>query len=98
PTITTQPVTSQTLVAGGPVTLSIAATGNPQPTFQWKKDGSAIAGATSAILSIPSATMLDSGTYVVVVTNSAGNVTSTNSVVTVQALASPTANTVAPSF
>ena len=71
PAISTAPA-AQTVAAGGQVVLSVSATGSPAPTYQWQKDGVAIAGATQAQLTIASATPADAGAYAVVVTNSAG--------------------------
>src|SRR6185503_20995473 len=45
PTITTQPA-SKTAVAGTDVSFTVAANGSPAPAFQWKFNGTAIAGAT----------------------------------------------------
>jgi hypothetical protein len=75
PTITTQPA-SQTVNIGNSVTLAVAATGTPAPSYQWKKGGSAISGATSSSYSIGSFQTSDNGSYTVTVTNSAGSVTS----------------------
>ncbi|MEO5960809.1 MAG: immunoglobulin domain-containing protein, partial [Opitutaceae bacterium] len=54
PAITTQP-TDKTVVAGAPLSLTVVATGNPTPIYQWRKNGIAIAGATNATLTIASA-------------------------------------------
>ena len=75
PVITAQP-TSQTAVLGKAVTLSVAATGTPAPTYQWRKGGSNIVGATSSTLTIENVAATDAGNYTVVVTNRAGSVTS----------------------
>lgn len=75
PTITTQP-TSQTVAAGASVTFSVVATGTPSPTFQWKKNGASIAGATGSSYTIPAVVSTDAGSYTVVVTNSQGSITS----------------------
>ncbi|MGB7569199.1 MAG: immunoglobulin domain-containing protein, partial [Chitinivibrionales bacterium] len=75
PTITTQPK-SQTLYLSQPDTFSVVATGVPQPTYQWKKNGAAISGQTGASLIIASPGVSDSGKYTVTVTNSAGAVIS----------------------
>lgn len=75
PTITSQPV-KQTLTAGATATFTVTATGTPVPTYQWRKDGAAISGATSATLTIDSVTTANAGSYTVVVTNAAGSVTS----------------------
>ena len=45
-------------------------------TYQWYKNGSAIPGATDAILAIPSTAVTDSGLYAVAVSNAFGSGTS----------------------
>ena len=75
PTITTQPI-SQTVTAGSNVTFSIVAIGTPPLTYQWKKNGIDIAGASAATLSLSNVQTGDGGSYTVVVTNGAGSVTS----------------------
>ncbi len=82
PTITTQPST-QTLVAGSPVTLSVVATGSPAPTYQWKKGGVNIAGATAASYTIEATAPADTGSYTVFIANIGGSVTSTAATLTV---------------
>jgi plastocyanin len=84
---TTQPA-SQTVTAGAAVTFTAAASGSPAPTFQWRKNGANITGATSASYTIASATTADAGTYAVVATNSTGSATSNNAVLTVNAASS----------
>jgi hypothetical protein len=64
-------------VNGGSVTFSATATGSPAPTYQWQKNGSPIAGATGSGYTIASVSVADVASYTVVVTNSAGSVTST---------------------
>lgn len=82
PSITTQPV-SQTVNVGANVTFSVTATGSPAPTYQWKKDDVDIASATSSSLTLNNVQTTAAGTYKVVVTNSAGSVTSNGAVLTV---------------
>ncbi len=82
PAITTQP-TDRSVAVGGSVTFTAAASGNPAPTFQWRKDGNNIAGATNATFTIASATAGDAGSYTVVATNSAGSATSNSATLTV---------------
>lgn len=94
PVISTQPA-SQTVVVGFPINLSVVATGNPAPIYQWRKSGSNIPNATNASYTIPSATIGDAGTYTVVVTNSVSGVTSNEAVVTVNP-AAPAAIMVQP--
>lgn len=59
---------------GASVTLSVVATGTT-PTYQWRKDGTAIAGAIEATLILNPVKRTDAGLYDCVVTNSAGSVT-----------------------
>jgi hypothetical protein len=82
PTISLQPA-NQTVTAGGSATFSITAAGTPTPTYQWNFNGSAIAGATSSSFSITSAQSSNAGSYTVVVSNSAGSVTSSIATLTV---------------
>ncbi|HEX4386689.1 MAG TPA: malectin domain-containing carbohydrate-binding protein, partial [Myxococcales bacterium] len=92
PTITTQPA-NQSVTAGATATFSVAASGTAPFTYQWKKAGAAISGATAATYTTPATTTADSGSvFSVTVTNSAGSATSANATLTV------TAATVAPSI
>ncbi|WP_158277465.1 immunoglobulin domain-containing protein [Opitutus sp. ER46] len=75
PTLTTQPV-AQTATVGDTVTFTVAAAGTPAPTFQWQKDGAALAGATTATLTLPAVTSASAGNYSVVATNVAGTANS----------------------
>ena len=88
PAFTTQPQ-SQTVTAGGSVTFTSAASGSPAPTYQWSKDGTPIAGATSASFTKASVAAGDAGTYTVVATNSAGSATSNGAVLTVTPAMAP---------
>src|SRR5262249_22109030 len=80
--IATQPQ-SQSVIGGSSLALTVAATGTAPLTYQWKKDGNNVAGATTSTLSVSQAQAGDAGTYSVVVTNSLGSVTSNPAVVTV---------------
>lgn len=82
PTILTQPQ-SASVNPGESVTFTADATGTPVPTFQWRKGGVAIEGATGASYTIAAAAAGDAGDYDVVVTNSAGSATSNVAVLTV---------------
>lgn len=84
PTISTQPQ-SQTVLAGTSVTFSVVANGSPPLTYQWRRNGTAIAGATAATLTLPSALVAEAGAYTVVVTNAASSVTSAAANLTVNA-------------
>lgn len=83
PTITTQPQ-SQTIEPGRLVTFSVQATGTPTPTYQWKRNGSAMPGATQSSLSFTSADSDDQAEYFVTVSNAAGSVDSQKAVLTVR--------------
>ena len=85
PTITSQPSASPVAV-GSAVSLSVVAGGTAPLSYQWRKDGVAISGATSSTYTIASTKTSDAGNYTVVVTNSAGSVTSNSTVLTVSAL------------
>jgi hypothetical protein len=74
PVITTQPV-SHTVSSNNAATLVIAATGSPFPQFEWYFNGTSI-GETNSVLSIPNFRCANEGTYTVVVSNTAGSVTS----------------------
>ena len=82
PAIATQ-LSSSTVISGGAASFSVVATGTPPLAYQWKKDGSSISGATSSTYTIASTKTADAGSYTVVVTNSAGSVTSNSTVLTV---------------
>ncbi len=98
--ITTQPVATQTLCTGHAASFSVVATGTGL-TYQWKKgvtaltNGGTISGATSATLNISSLVAGDAGTYTCDVIGCAGTVTSTGSVLTVNAGAAITTQPVA---
>lgn len=82
PVITAQP-TNQTVTVGANVTLSVTASGNPTPSYQWRKDGVNIAGATFTSYSLNNVQPADAGSYMVVVSNGAGAVSSDPAVLTV---------------
>lgn len=90
PVITTQPA-SVSVVEGAAATFSVAASGN-NLTYQWRRNGSTIAGAVSASYSIAPTTVADNGAqFSVVVANSGGSVTSNNATLTVTAAPARTA-------
>ncbi|MES2920960.1 MAG: immunoglobulin domain-containing protein [Verrucomicrobiota bacterium] len=75
PAITTQPM-SQTVNTGQSASFTVAATGYPS-NYQWQKDGTNISGATGATYRVDHAWSSDAGSYTMVVSNTAGSVTST---------------------
>jgi hypothetical protein len=75
PAITTQPA-SGVHRAGSALTLTVAATSGIPPTYQWRKAGTPLTGATLASLAFPSLALADAGAYSVAVTNAAGETVS----------------------
>jgi len=92
PSITTQPANAST-TAGGTVTFTVAASGTAPITYQWQKNGTAISGATDSSYTTPAVQAADDGAiFTVVVTNSAGSVTSSGAKLSV----SPSGNAPQP--
>lgn len=74
PKITTAPIT-QVAGAGRAARFSVTASGSTL-SYQWYRNGVAVAGATSATFNIAAVTSADAGTYYVKVSNPAGTVVS----------------------
>ena len=92
PAIDTQPAV-QTVTEGESATFSVTATGTAPFTYQWKKNGIDIEGVTTSSHTTDATVLGDSGAvFTVVVTNSAGSVTSSDAALTVNA-APPTIST-----
>jgi outer membrane protein assembly factor BamB len=75
PKVTVQPL-SQSFVPDTGVTLSVSAIGSLPLTYQWQFDRTNIFGATNAALTIDNIGQTNAGSYVVVVSNPVGTVTS----------------------
>jgi hypothetical protein len=75
PIITRQPA-GQVVIEGASVQFTVEAAGTGELSYQWKKDGQAIAGATTQNLSLNSVTPAMEGEYSVEVRNAAGAVES----------------------
>ncbi len=88
PVITTQPRTT-TASVGQTITFTLAATGSFPRTYQWRKDGTNLAGGTDAALTLTSITTATAGVYTVVVTNALGSITSASASLTVNAATPP---------
>ena len=83
PVITTQPL-SQTVIAGQTATFAVTATGTAILSYQWKKNGVDISGATSAGYTTPVTTVADhDAKFTVVVTNAVNSATSNQATLTV---------------
>jgi uncharacterized delta-60 repeat protein len=75
PGISVQPVAA-TVNAGTPLSLMVTATGSGPLDYQWRKDGAPIPGARNSYYYVHYSQAADAGSYDVVVTNSAGTITS----------------------
>lgn len=78
PVILAQP-TGKAVVTGSTATFTVVASGVPSPSYQWKKNGNAITGnttATLATLQIPNAQAADAAAYTVTLSNALDTVTS----------------------
>ncbi|MDR3457281.1 MAG: immunoglobulin domain-containing protein [Verrucomicrobiae bacterium] len=84
PSIITPPMPT-TVITTSNATFSVMVDGTAPFTYQWRKNGTNIAGANTATLTLTSVTAASAGNYSVVVGNSAGNVTSTDAALTVLA-------------
>lgn len=84
PSITTPPAAAS-VVTGSTATFTVVAAGSAPLTYQWSKDGIALAGAVGTTLTIPNAQPVAAGSYSVVVTNNVSAVTSTAAALTVTA-------------
>ena len=82
PSITTQPG-NQTVNAGQTATFSVTAAGGGLYSYQWKKNGDDISGATGVFYTTPATTSDNGAFFSVTVTNSCGSVTSNNATLTV---------------
>lgn len=85
PTIAVPPA-AQTISNGSTTVFSVVADGVPAPTYQWRRDNTAIPGATRSTLLLngnPAAFSPLAGNYSCVITNSVGTVTTANATLTV---------------
>jgi hypothetical protein len=95
PSIATQP-DAVTVLAGESASLSVVAAGTAPLGYRWRKNGSFITGANGSSHTILNTVTGDSGSYTVVVTNSAGSITSSVAMLTVSA--PPTPDSIRPTL
>src|ERR1035438_5552030 len=88
PSITTPPQ-SQTNNQGNAATFSVVAAGTPLLFYQWRFNGTNIAGATLSSYTKNALQASDAGSYSVFITNGVGAVTSVNALLTVIGAAPP---------
>ncbi len=86
--VTSQPV-DQSVAPGEEVTFSVTATGADPISYQWKKDGVDIVGATESSYLIASVELTDAGDYTVVISNANGDVLSNSAMLTVSSVTGP---------
>jgi hypothetical protein len=83
PVITQQPA-NQTVAVDQTATFTVGASGTSPLSYQWRKNGSNISGATGSSYTTPPVSSSDDGsTYSCVVTNSYGSATSNSAILTV---------------
>jgi hypothetical protein len=83
PSITAQPANQRVVVATA-ATFSVTAGGTAPLAYQWQKSSTPIPGATASNYTTPATALSDDGaTFQVVVSNSAGSVTSAAAILTV---------------
>jgi hypothetical protein len=90
PRITAQP-TNLLVLAGTNVAFGVTLAGTPPLHYQWLFNSTSLLNATNATYTIPSVGTNNAGNYAVVITNTAGSVTSSNAALTV--ILSPTNQT-----
>ena len=82
PFISVQPL-SISAPEGDSVTFSVTATGTAPLSYQWQRNGSDVAGATSAQYTLPAQVSDQGSMWTVIVRNSAGSITSSAAKLTV---------------
>jgi hypothetical protein len=82
PTIVAQPVSS-TVGVGSTTTFTVNAAGSGL-SYQWRRNGIAIAGATTSSIQVSNASSSSAGDYSVVISNAYGSTTSTSAVLSVR--------------
>ena len=82
PAIVSQPA-SQTVFVGADVNFSVSAAGTGPLSYQWRRNGTDLDGATDSALSLTSVQLAQAGNYSVQVSNLAGVATSSDATLTV---------------
>jgi len=75
PVILQQPI-NITVTPGGTASFAVVATGDPSLTYQWRKNGLPISGASGPMLTLTGVSISDIANYRVTVANSLGSVLS----------------------
>ena len=74
---------NQSVMLGSTALFTVSASGTPPLSYQWRRNGISVAGATGSTLTFSAVQLSDAGSYSVVVTNPAGSVTGGPSLLTV---------------
>ena len=88
PVILAQP-TNLTVNATDTATFSVTAMGLPAPTYQWKHVGTNLLNQTNTTLTLTNVSVADVGAYSVIVSNSAGSVSSSTATLTAIGFSAP---------
>jgi uncharacterized delta-60 repeat protein len=96
PVLTRQPV-SVAALADQTVAFTVA-TSAENPAYQWRRNGTALPGATAATLTLPALSAAVAGTYTVAVTNAFGTTASDPATLTLAALTAPAATYTVATF
>ena len=99
PTITTQPI-NQTVAEGETTSFSVGASGTEPFSYQWQFNSNNISGGNASILTLTNVTLVQQGSYRVIVTNAYGSITSAVAQLTVNSgppliISQPTNQTIA---
>lgn len=81
--VITSPPASLSVVVGDDATFTVVATGTGTLSYQWRRDGQPVTGATDGSYTIVGATLADAASFTVTVTDSVGSVTSAAALLTV---------------
>ena len=75
---------TQTAYVGGTVSLTAVASGDPAPTYQWRKGGEPLPGKTSSTLTLAPVQFSDAGVYTCTAYNAGGTAESAAATLTVE--------------
>jgi glucose/arabinose dehydrogenase len=97
PYIVTQPLATQSVSEGKPVTFSVVAGGSGTLTYRWQRNNVDISGATGSSYTISSASLGDNGaTFRVIISGAGTNATSNATTLTVNPNQSPVPTILTP--
>ncbi len=83
PPLIATPPSAATVLAGASASFTVVASGDGPFTYQWRKAGVALSGATAATLDLTNVQFADAGAYDVVILGPGGTTTSASATLTV---------------